>query len=37
MLNFKKSLRKIFTFVETNTFKIEMIIEKGFKLLMDGF
>jgi hypothetical protein len=37
MLHFKKSLRKIFAIVETNTLKIEVAMEKGFKSLMDGF
>lgn len=37
MLHFKKSLRKIFAIVETNTLKVEVAMEKGFKNLMDGY
>lgn len=37
MLHFKKSLRKIFVIVETNTLKVEVAMEKGFKNLMDGY
>lgn len=37
MLNFKKSIRKIFAFTKTNSFKIEIAVEKCFKSLMEGY
>jgi hypothetical protein len=37
MLHFKKSFRKIFAIVETDTLKVEVAMEKGFKNLMEGF
>jgi hypothetical protein len=37
MLHFKKSFRKIFAIVETDTLKVEVAMERGFKNLMEGF
>lgn len=36
ILNFKKSIRRIFDFAKANSFKAELTMEKGFKKLMEG-